>query len=417
MKDIFVRNKFLSHINVKNIIVGALIWIASPILILSSQNALSTNPVPFLMPVFFWLLINSLNNSAKFNRWHFGLWMLIGLFWHLEMAFTFGLPVIILIIFQLNNKKYWISKAFLYGAVIFIIWLLPQLIFDMRHQWIMSQSILRYLTEQSSGQLTYNPMFPFGQIINTYYSQLSALLMNSSVLVWTSVVTIAGALLVVIKRQKLFEDKLFLSSLILFIGSIVIYTFVPIAVMPWHILGQMTGWLLLLLTSLRIIRQNFKQGNVVYWVITAIVVFNSAISLQSWLGNKNSFKNDTASFHNQTAAIDEVYNQAKGENFKAYVYMPSVIDYPYQYLFWWYGLKKYGYTPTDYAYLPNQPVYIADKSLFNHLEKNTDTGLIFLIKEPDHNFTRPGWEGTFINYPVVSKKTVGPLEIEVRRGN
>lgn len=389
------------------LIIGSLIWIFSPLLILSSQNALSTNPIPFLMPVFFWLLINALNNPVKFNRWHFGLWTLTGLFFQLEMAFTFLLPMIILVIFQFNNKEYWRSKVFIFGIVSFSVWLLPQLLFDLRHQWIMTKSVLYYLTQQSVNQIDYNPLFKLEKVFGLYYSQLSALLMNSPFIVGISCITILSA--------ARFKDKLYLSCLILFVGSILIYVLVPVTVMSWHILGHMTGWLLLFMISLQMIKRNYKLGNFFYYLIIMIVIINSLGSLQNLLKNIDNLKSNTASYYNQIKTIDEVYRQANGRNFKTYVYMPSVIDYPYQYLFWWYGLKKFGYTPMEYAYLPNQPGYIADKSLFNFPARSQDSGLVFLIKEPDHNYTRPGWEGQFINYEIIDKQVVGPIEIETRK--
>ena len=127
---------------------------------------------------------------------------------------------------------------------------------------------------------------------------------------------------------------------------------------------------------------------------------------------------DPSLFKNEIAAIDYVYKFAKGENFKAYAYLPSVYDYPYQYLFWWYGQRKYGYLPADYAYGQNKQQYIPGKEYFSaneeSLKARKNSNLVFLIKEPNRNYTRFGWEGDFIKLKSIGKEMVGPLEVEIR---
>ena len=147
-------------------------------------------------------------------------------------------------------------------------------------------------------------------------------------------------------------------------------------------------------------------------IISSIVNLDLMKSL-----NPNRENNDPSSFRNEIAAIDYVYQQAKGQNFRVYIYLPSVIDYPYQYLFWWYGLKKYGYLPKDYAYLPNQPIYISNKEKLPSKFAETNSNLVFLIKEPDRIKIRHLWENNFSSLNKVSQVQFGSLEIEVRKEN
>jgi len=65
----------------------------------------------------------------------------------------------------------------------------------------------------------------------------------------------------------------------------------------------------------------------------------------------------------ESLTVCRVYQQADGQGFNLYSYIPSVYDYPNQHVFWWYGTKKYGYQPADVSYLPNQPEYIKDNAL------------------------------------------------------
>lgn len=74
-------------------------------------------------------------------------------------------------------------------------------------------------------------------------------------------------------------------------------------------------------------------------------------------------------------AIDYIYKDANKEPFGLFVFAPPVYTYPYDYLIWWYGQKKYGYTP--------------------HNEKR---GIFYLLIEKDSSkpWSYKGWQETVI---------------------
>jgi hypothetical protein len=117
---------------------------------------------------------------------------------------------------------------------------------------------------------------------------------------------------------------------------------------------------------------------------------------------------------NELAVVDYTYTETGGKNFKTYVYLPSVIDYPYQYLFWWRGLGQYGYLPEDYAYLPNKPDYIRNKDRLDTGKHPEDSGLTFLIKEPETG-RRHLWENSFKNLELLKTATFGAITVETRK--
>lgn len=85
-------------------------------------------------------------------------------------------------------------------------------------------------------------------------------------------------------------------------------------------------------------------------------------------------------------AIDFIYKDAQKQPFGLFVFTPGVYTYPYDYLIWWYGQKKYGI-------IPNQ-------------EKK---GTFYLLIEKD--FAKPwsyiGWEETIIKEgEVLFQKTL-----------
>jgi len=97
-------------------------------------------------------------------------------------------------------------------------------------------------------------------------------------------------------------------------------------------------------------------GVVIYVLCISGKTFIDALEPSNWIG-------DASVYRNQLAIVNQIYADAKGENFNYVTYTPPIFDYPYQYLFLWMGKKEYGYMPNK-----------------NH-EK-----LFYLIIEPDHQF-------------------------------
>ena len=176
----------------------------------------------------------------------------------------------------------------------------------------------------------------------------------------------------------------------------------------------MMAAVLLLTIILSKLKVNFI-GKGISFIISVSIIFYAVSNLSIFFTQDRFIKNqDPSGMNNEIAAIDFVYKYAKGQNFKVYTYLPSVYDYPYQYLFWWYGQKTYGYIPAEYVYSPNKPTYIPSQDKFQGKKDNV-SNLVFLIKEPDRNDTRTGWEGDFIKLESIEKQMVGPLEIEIKK--
>lgn len=59
--------------------------------------------------------------------------------------------------------------------------------------------------------------------------------------------------------------------------------------------------------------------------------------------------NDPGILANQMKVVDWIYSKREDDGFSAYVYTQREFDYTYQYLFWWYGIQKYGFVPCEYT--------------------------------------------------------------------
>lgn len=127
--------------------------------------------------------------------------------------------------------------------------------------------------------------------------------------------------------------------------------------------------------------------------------------------------NDASILKNEIGAIDWVYEKSRGRGFYVYNYLPSVLDYPYQYLFWWYGRNKYGYVPCEYSSFPGSPgLFVPGKDYYQEPKRDCDRRFLFLIIEPDKNlFVRLTWlDEVTKNTRLIEEGSVGTIQVQKR---
>lgn len=121
---------------------------------------------------------------------------------------------------------------------------------------------------------------------------------------------------------------------------------------------------------------------------------------------------------NQIKVVDWVYQNAEHDGFSAFTYSPTGFDYPYQYLFWWYGKKTYDYIPCEYSnaapgvwklYMPD-PIGFSSQTLdCNRLR--------FLLYEPGQLPQKQAtWSIQAQDKTILLEDTIiGQVKIEKRR--
>lgn len=378
-----------------------LIWVVSDYVVLATRYAFNPNPVILLTPLFLYLLVGYLEKEKAI----FGIiaWFLAGLFFNFEMNFGIFTPVIIFVsVILTKNSKFFEQKIFWLGFGIFILTLMPQILFDLKHGFIMSKSVLSYLSENSGVNM--NILGRYQVISLSFYNTFSATLMNHKL--FTSVILLFSLPMLVGFWKGKRKDSLVTVSLVFTTVPFFGYLILPVSVNPWHLGGEMAAALILIAYLLK------KR---IFIPFAVLIIWFGVLNIISFFTSEYNKPNlDPSLYKNEIAAIDYVYQKAEGGNFKVYSYLPSVYDYPYQYLFWWYGQKKYGYIPGEYLYSPNKPVYIPSQEKFQG-KKDNFTGLVFLVKEPDRIRMRQAWENDYKDMEFISKEMIGSIEVEMRR--
>lgn len=391
-------------------LTAGFLWIASNFVVLTTSYAFNPNPVLLLTPLFIFLLKRYLETNKLFFA--ISSFALGGLFFNFEMNFGLFVPLIIFSTAFFYKKILLIHKNFWLGLISFIFFLIPQVLFDLRHGFLMTQAVINHLARSESSGFSLFPRFP--EMMDKFFNVLAPTFFNQPLLTKT-ILVIFLLLLIKISRDKALKSNLTLIiSLIYIFIPFVGFILIPTTVNPWHLGGVVATAILLTGFMVSQLQKINFSGKVLSYLIFLAIFYFTVLNMADYFKQKKP-NMDPSLFANEIRAVDYVYQKAEGQNFKVYVYLPSVYDFPYQYLFWWYGNKKYGYIPGEYAYLPDKPPqYIPSKEKFNG-RKDNFSGLVFLIKEPDRIKMRQAWQDDFEHLQFISKEMVGPIEVEVRR--
>jgi len=408
--------KMLRPRGILAVITAGALWITSGYVVLVTLFAYSPNPVVLMAPLIIFLLAKYIDQGTMKSALFLG--FLGAFFWNLEMAFAGFMPFIIVLAIILAKKwRYLLSKHFWLGvAGPFLLGLLPQFLFEIRHNFFMTRSLFVYVTEQKSSHSTFSLIDRTMKSYQTFLEGFRGTFFNQPGLIGVAILVMIFLLYVLIFRKKGHFDSQILVAILLLVVPFIGFCIFPLVIQLWHIEPALVGLIFLTAISLGEMEKITHFGKWLGVLVTAIILVFSLGHLE--LGknfNLNRPTDDPSEYKNEIAAIDYAYNQAQGKNFKAYVYSPGILDLPYQYNFWWYGQKKYGYAPIDYAYLPNQPEYIKDKARLPNKLASGNSGLVILIKEPGYPAREDLWKNSFTSLPTLKTATIGPLSVEVKR--
>jgi 4-amino-4-deoxy-L-arabinose transferase-like glycosyltransferase len=294
------------------------------------------NPLPTFSILVAYFLLMIYKGKEKY-------WLLVGLFAGLSLQFetvsaTFSLPaIIVFVLWQRSKIKKW--KYLLFALLIFVITLLPQIIFNIRHDNILVQAFEKFLITEKSFRISFWQVFLLR--LQFYYDSFTSRLLYDQFIL-NKIFMIILSLLVFVYRKDFFKDE---------IKILLIWIFTPLVLLLFyqgnygtvedHYLSGL-WWVFILFVSF-LFRRFGKRlvGKVV------LILFLSFFISSNYQQFKDYYHHGTGIvLINQLTAIDWIYQDAKGEDFNVDVYVPPVIPYAYDYLFKWYGQEKYGKEPS-----------------------------------------------------------------------
>jgi hypothetical protein len=311
-------------------------------LILSSHWLSNPTFMYFISVVFLWSLFEILNGNKK----AFFLSALIsGMSVHFGGSADIFYPLIAFIIAFIWSRKIINFKNVLFFSLLYLFPFLPQVAFDIRHDGIIRNGLIQFI---NSGR-SFN--FSFWDVI---LSRISLYLKTFSEVVWGEnnfwfILFFVFLLIFMIARfKKLTKNKYF--------SMILISLFVPLLGMSFFrgdrgvIYGYyFTGYYLFFVVFFCFLLSEFSKirfGLVVLFLFVFLFLGRNIYLLSKYF-TSDFRRYNPITLEDQLKAIDWIYNDANLQDFNVDVYVPPVIPYAYDYLFRWYGLKKYGYLPKE----------------------------------------------------------------------
>ena len=355
---------------------GSLFLLVSPRFFELTSYTLNANATPIFIVLFLIFLDHTLRSTK--TRPLFFLGFLAGIGLQIEAAFgILLLPLAIL--WSIFKKKKGYLK-FLFG---FLLTLTPQLLFEIKHRFQMTRTFISVFTGQSTilGDRLDLPA-KFADRWEQYFKMLLSSL-PAGIAPWLFILSLIFIFFLVIRNKTRFKSTPTLGfSLSLIALSLILYLVYPYGLKGWW-LTNLTGLYLLITASfLALLGQTKKFIARLLAVIFLIYLISVSFRfyrdrLQQKLTTRTA---DRALLLNQLDAIDWTYHEASGSGFRTYVFTPAVYDLNYQYLYWWYGLGKYGYLPDKVTYQDDVPEYIENKAAY-WTNPRPFSGVTFLLLE------------------------------------
>jgi len=380
------------------IIIGFLIAISSAI-IAQSRFIWSPFPISLLSVFYLYFLYQTLLKKQKFILLAT---FTIGLMSHFETAIagTLFLQFMLLSPFMLA-KKLVSLRYYLLSIGSFLLTMLPLFLFNFKHNSILLNGILNLFPKTSGASA--HEIFLWKILSNHFdvfrFNFLS--IFQSSHILWPVILAIflIGTIFYLKDKKKSFAQKLFV--LYLATSPITLFLVFMLYLWPiweWWILELMIFYSFLFgILSVYVLKKRILRP----FIIAVYVIFSWSFINQTIGWYKNDFNDygGTQKIKGKLDAIDYIYKDylkssaykdAKGEKFGLLVFSPPVYTYPYDYLLWWYGKRKYGFIPTSDKkgtfYLLIEPDLHKPWSYNGWLETVIKTGRIIKTQELPNGF-------------------------------
>ncbi|MEX2007783.1 MAG: glycosyltransferase family 39 protein, partial [Candidatus Levyibacteriota bacterium] len=327
------------------------------------------------------------------KKYHFVVWPTVALMFSFQTAlgtFIFLSSIIYLI---LSARKQLKTKEFLFGLMSFLILLSPQILFDFRHDFLMSKGVIAMFSgsRQGTGFLSHVVTTFTDHFYNFHVNFNSAFngLIFSGVAFYLLLFSILFGRLTKFLSDKEYKFVILSAKLVLTVFSFSLLYQSPLR--AWFL----TGFEVMFIFPLGIILAKFWErsfGKVLLTILLLITLW--VIIPRIYNLYRSPDYGGIAKVKGKLDAIDYIYKDAKGGEFNMMVFAPAVYTDPYDYLVWWRSENVYRYAPGK--------------------EKE---GTFYLLIEPDSSkpWTYKGWLETVVKSGEIIFTTELPSGLIVQK--
>jgi len=326
-------------------LISAFLWSTSYYLVRSSRWFSNPSPVPFFTMLLILALAEWLIN--KKDKWLPVVFTCLAIVSQLEAAgavFHYPAILIMVLIFKVNLKQLFKSRYFWLGVGIFLLFLVPQVLFEAKNNFLMSRNLLGFFTGKVSSDSGKSWAIPTGLVISqriNYYYQTFFTKIDPN-LIFAKFLAIGWLLSFLVLFFKSKAKKILNLSLIFLITPLVaLFFFVGNY-------GNLYDYYLIGLFPIFVILLAFVLAKV-YWLILLpffifFMVQNGRLDYYYLIAGVDGPTHITMG--NQIQTIEWICENHGTEEFNVDTYVPPVIPYSWDYLWQWYG-QKIGCRPTE----------------------------------------------------------------------
>jgi 4-amino-4-deoxy-L-arabinose transferase-like glycosyltransferase len=338
-------------------LMGVIIYTFSYSLVTFSRWLANPNPLPLFSCLILLGLLKIYRGESKFWPW---VGFLLGLSLQLEAAgAVFFLPATLaFIIWQRKKIK---NRRLIMGAlVVFLITLLPQIVFNFRHQGILFSAFKKFLLAERAFKFSFWSVLKLR--LATYFDVFFSKLFYGYKLAGQIFLIIFTFSAFIFRRKFPQKAKILLIWLFSPLLGFLFYQGNFGYVWDYYFAGAWPVFILLVAFILANLSKNiagkillFTFFILFFWINLSLLKTYYRIGIGILL-------------RDQLAAIDWVYQDAKTSDFNIDVYVPPVIPYAYDYLFKWYGARRYDKQPLEGQVSLLYTLYEVDSSHPERLE-------------------------------------------------
>lgn len=355
----------------------------------TTQHFWNPNWIP--LTTVFWL---AATYTSLFKKPVFSIaaFFLAGLITQFELAYGFVLLASMLCAVLIFNRSLFTSKYLHLGLLAYALTFTGHMLFDLRHNFLMSNSLLDLLSgkENSLGSPIPYPTRLYYRIDELQRATIFAVTQNTY-LAYTFALTIVAALGVLIKNKNYSQLKKLLFILFTPIFYFLFFLLYKNAAWSWYWIGLQVPFYIAVAVGIYVIITQFKPLKYIYALLLLAFII---IAVKP--GSTEFLKTEPGIYNNEIRALKTVFDDANGKEIGLFVYTPPIYTYNYDYLTWWYA-KSHNYP---------QPT-------------QSKEGDFYLIIEPDkYNPQGPkGWKETVIKdgTTVWTKELPGNITVEHRQ--
>ena len=369
----------------------------------NSRYAFNPFPLVFLSFILVFFLVDYLAGKKKSFIWAA---IPVGLAFHCESAGAVAFAAFYFLVgFWGVYSKRLSLKFLIFGILTLLAFFIPRLISESQSNFSQSKALINEIRD------------PYGIFSHMNYQYISIRFKSfftKRIIPQNDVPSIILMVVILALYKSVRNKNKFVKRYVILCKILI--------VISWVWFGSNKGWqswhtvYIRPLLFVSILMMLFELPKKIGWPILLVILVSQIVFFRTRYLEYLYPSSDPSVFANEIASVDWVYQNSQGQGFYEYNYLPSVLDYPYQYLFWWRGINKYGYLPCEYSSFPGSPkLFLPSAKPFEQPKRNCGN-FRFLVVEPDeHQELRNLWlDGARKGTDLIEEKEIGKIHLEKR---